>query len=169
MVHEMVQHKKAAFLETFAKLGNVTRSAQAVGIDRKMHYYWLEHDEEYREQYQESLSTFKGLLDFECFRRGVLGIDEPVVYQGQISVHRDAEGQPIIDPETRKPIPVTVRKFSDTLLIVKMKQHGVFVDRQEHGGFGGGPVEHAVRVWIPHNNRDALPPHAQKALEAENE
>ena len=39
-------------------------------------------------------------------------------------------------------------------------------DRMQMTGLGGGPVEHAVRVWIPHNNRDALPPHAQKALEA---
>ncbi len=151
MVHDIVQHKKAAFLETFAKLGNVTRSAQAVGIDRKMHYYWLEHDEEYRERYQESLSTFKDLLDFECFRRGVEGIEEPVIYQGQIS--RDANGEI-----------VKTRRYSDTLLIVKMKQMGVFVDRQEHTKPQGGEIPHKVTFIIPHNNRDPLPP-GRKAIE----
>lgn len=163
-VDKVIQVKKEKLLETFAKIGNIARSAQAAGVTRTMHYHWISADEKYAEGYKESLATFKDYLDFECSRRGVFGYDEPVVYQGQISVHRDDKGEPIIDPQTNRPTPVTVRKFSDTLLIVKMKQHGVFMERQEVGGFGGEPIEHAVRVWIPHNNRDALPPHAQKAL-----
>jgi hypothetical protein len=146
MVTEITQHKKNAFLEVFAKIGNVTRAAQAVGISRKTHYDWLDDDEQYRKQYEESLETFKESLNFEVFRRGVIGVDEPVVYQGQIS--RDANGHV-----------VTTKRYSDTLLIVKLKQMGLFVDRQEHAGYGGGPIDLGVRFFIPDNRRD------QKALD----
>ncbi len=37
-----------------------------------------------------------------------------------------------------------------------------WASKMEIAGPQGGPVEHAVRVWIPHNNRDPLPP--QKVL-----
>jgi len=142
MIGELVQHKKTAFLETFAKLGNITKSAQAVGIHRNEHYYWMETDEEYVKAYRESLQTFKDSVDFEIFRRGMVGIDEPVIYQGQHS--KDANGNP-----------VTVRRMSDTLLIVKAKQLGVFVERREIGGFGGGPI--SVTFYIPDNGRDPRP------------
>ncbi len=38
-----------------------------------------------------------------------------------------------------------------------------WASKMEIAGPQGGPVEHAVQIWIPHNNRDPLPPQ-QKAL-----
>ncbi len=143
--NELLQHKKDHFLETFAKIGNITKSALVCGVGRSDHYYWLDSDKGYAERYGEALKTFCDAIDYEIFRRGVIGVDEPVVYQGQLS--RDGEGNL-----------VTVNKKSDTLLIVKAKQMGVFVEKQEHVGEGGGPIP--VTLILPDNRRD--PPKALK-------
>ena len=52
------------------------------------------------------------LLD-EAYRRACIGVEEPVIYQGQMSMARDAE--------TGEERPLTVRKHSDRLLEVMLK------------------------------------------------
>lgn len=52
------------------------------------------------------------LLD-EAYRRACIGVDEPVIYQGQLSMTRDA-----VTGEERA---LTVRKHSDRLLEVMLK------------------------------------------------
>lgn len=149
-------NKRDAFLEAFSKIGVISKAAQAAGCDRHSHYFWLETDEDYAERFNQALELFKESVDFEIFRRAVVGIDEPVIYQGQRS--KDANGNP-----------VTVKRLSDTLLIVKAKQLGVFVERQEHTGFGGGPIEHAVQFYLPANGRDQAALEDGNTVDAETE
>lgn len=52
------------------------------------------------------------LLD-EAYRRACIGVDEPVIYQGQLAMTKDAA--------TGEDRPLTVRKHSDRLLEVMLK------------------------------------------------
>lgn len=75
-----------------------------VGIDRKLHYKWLDVDEDgsYREAFDAAMDTAADRLEEEARRRAVEGVEEPVGwYQGEPGGY--------------------VRKYSDTLLIFLLK------------------------------------------------
>ena len=88
------------FLEEYAKCGNILLAARRAKITRERHYTWLE-EPEYGQQFADAHAEACEVLEAEAHRRAVVGVLEPVWYQGRRA------GQ--------------VRKFSDTLLIFLMK------------------------------------------------
>lgn len=120
---------KERFLEAFRANGNITVAAQEVGISRRLHYTWLEEDRDgsYTQAYADATESAADLLEAEARRRAVDGVEEPVGWY---------KGEP----------GGTVRRYSDTLLIVLLKMRGRFRDGVEHTGPGGGPItiEHLV-------------------------
>lgn len=93
--------KKEKFLLMYSQNGNISRSAQIVGIDRTSHYRWMKDDPNYYEAFTEAQGQFADNLEAEAIRRAYEGVEQPIYYQGE------EVGQ--------------VRKYSDTLLIFLLK------------------------------------------------
>lgn len=92
---------KKQFLEHFAGTGNITESATAVGIRRRVVYEWQERDDEFCLAFREAEIQATETMEAEARRRGMLGVDEPVFHQGEVVG--------------------AVKKYSDTLLIFMLK------------------------------------------------
>jgi hypothetical protein len=126
--------KQAAFLKAYVIAGaNVTAAAVVAKINRSTHYDWLAHDETYPQRFEAARQAACEAVEYEIFRRGQLGYEEPIVYQGVIST--DNEGAPI-----------TVRKFSDTLLIFRAKalmpeRYGDKTKLEHSGGVDTGTIK----------------------------
>lgn len=88
-------------LAALAETGNVSKAANAAGINRVTHYVWLKEDPEYAAAAEDAMEQAADLLEEEARRRAHDGTDEPVFYQGVQCG--------------------TVRKYSDTLLIFLLK------------------------------------------------
>jgi len=104
MKNEIPQHKKstqAAFLAAYRTCASVTKAAQAAGMDRSHHYVWLRDDDEYLVAFEAAKEQATQTLEDEAVRRAFEGIDDPIVWQGQICG--------------------TVKRYSDTLLIFLLK------------------------------------------------
>jgi hypothetical protein len=94
--------KKLSFLAAFAKTGgSIIRAAKAAGVSRNSHYHWIKADPVYQEAFADARHEIIETLEAECDRRGRDGYEEPVFYQGEQCG--------------------TIRKFSDTLLIFRLK------------------------------------------------
>ena len=135
------QAKKGAFLEAFARVGTITHAAEIAGIERDTHYGWLERDPAYALLYEQAEGKAADTLEREARRRAVDGIDEPVIYQGQVSgTYLDMAGRPVPpgDPQAEAFVPLTVKKYSDILLIFLLKgarpekyREGIDVERPQ--------------------------------------
>lgn len=96
-----IQHaKKRAFLTTYALTGLFTKAADAAQCDRTMHYHWLKTDEAYAEAFSRAKDLVADAFEEEASRRA-LGWDEERIAEDGTSY--------------------TIRKYSDTLLIVRLK------------------------------------------------
>jgi hypothetical protein len=119
--------KKAAFLEAFARLGTVTHAARAASISRKLPYQWAKTDPRFKTAFDDASEQATDALEAEARRRAVEGVEKPVLYQGkQVTVPgKDAAGNTV-------EVPLALREYSDTLLIVMLKMKGRFRDTMAH-------------------------------------
>ena len=101
---------RTQFLEVLARTCNVTHAARTAGISRSRVYELRKEDAEFAADWQDAEETAIDALEGEARRRAYDGVDEPVVYRGTIST--DEKGQP-----------VTVKRYSDTLIIFLLKAH----------------------------------------------
>lgn len=92
--------KKRAFLVAYAQCGTLAKAAEIAGCDRKSHWHWKRQDPAYAEAFQFAREMVADLHEDEASRRA-MGWDET----------RYAEDG----------TPYTIRKYSDTLLIVRLK------------------------------------------------
>ncbi len=117
--------RQRAFLQAYAICGCISTAARAAKIDRRRHYEWM-GDWEYAEAFEQAHLEACEALEAEARRRAVEGWQEPVVHQGQFTyepkINRDGTVRMNRRGETVcSDTPLTVRKFSDTLLIFLMK------------------------------------------------
>ena len=117
--------KRAAFCELLAATGNVTKSAQAIGVSRTCCYDHKDNDPVFAKAWENAVDDAVDALEEEGRRRAFEGVREPVYYQGNVCGH--------------------IQKYSDTLLMFLMKGHRPETYRErshiEHTGEGGGPVQ----------------------------
>ena len=59
--------------------------AEAAGIDRDYHYYWLKSDENYRLAFEQARQMAGDKAEDEVVRRGIEGFDHPIIYEGKIT------------------------------------------------------------------------------------
>lgn len=113
-----------------AETCNVSEAARAAGIGRQTAYDWREADESFAAAWIEAEQAAADALEREAWRRGVDGIDKPIVYQGKITDH--------------------CREYSDRMLELLLKAHRPEKFRErvttEHTGPDGGPIKAAVVV-----------------------
>jgi hypothetical protein len=117
--------KKKAFLASFAQTASVTKAAEAVEINRAMHYRWLRDDPKYAAAFERAKEQAAQGLEDEAVRRAYEGTLVPVFWKG-------------------KPAGVT-RSYSDGLLqfLLKGFRPEKYRERSnlEVSGPAGSPVE----------------------------
>lgn len=161
-----------AFLQALREVPVVARACEAVGIERSTAYRAREADKDFAQAWDDAMEHGVDRAEAEAFRRAVTGFEEPVVYQGQLTpvwardergmvLTREVptetlypkghpqEGQPVMSrvpvqavDEQGRPVWLTVRKHSDTLLalILKGRRKSLYADRQELTGADGGAL-----------------------------
>ncbi len=125
------------FLKALAYTGNVSASAELVGITRQAFYQLKQEDLNFEIAWNHAMEVATDELELEARRRGLEGWDEPV-YQGGEKVG-------------------CKRKYSDALLTTLLAAHrpGKFSKKIEHTGRDGGPIELAkVIESIPDKSGD---------------
>lgn len=117
--------KREAFLAAFRLTASITRAAEAVGVERQLHYRWLA-EEDYANEFEAAKQEAAQTLEDEAVRRAHEGILEPVVYQGALCY------EPLLDKKGEfqrtdaghikySKNPLVVRKQSDALLTFLLK------------------------------------------------
>ncbi len=101
---------RTQFLEVLARTCNVTHAARSAGISRSRVYDIRMEDAEFAAAWDAAEEIAVDSLEGEARRRALEGIDEPIVYQGEIQ--RDGDGKP-----------VTIKKYSDTLAMFLLRSH----------------------------------------------
>lgn len=138
-VYKRTPEKAAAFCAALAETANVGKSCKAVGIGRVMAYAWREEDPEFAAGWDRALSIGITALEDEAIRRAHEGIDEPVIYQGQVMVQLEQQyyknGKPKYDRLTKEPVVrvlmdengrpkhLTIKKYSDQMLQFLLRAH----------------------------------------------
>jgi hypothetical protein len=113
------------FLAELALDGNVTRAANAVGVDRSNAYQRRLRNPTFAQRWDDAIETFADAVEAEAYRRAVTGTTKGIWWQGA----RVGEEQ----------------QWSDSLLLalLKAKRPREYGDRSklELTGAGGGPVQ----------------------------
>lgn len=128
---------RAKFLKFLARSGNVTMSAQAVGVSREYIYTLQSRSEKFAAQCKAAAKDAVERLEAAAWQRASIGVDEPIWM-------KDENGKPVqVD---------TVKRYSDTLLIFLLKALNPAkyreVVRQQISGPDGGPVMTAQQFTV---------------------
>ena len=150
--------RKAAYLVALSHSGLYYEAAEEAGIAPSTADGWRRKDPLFLQACREALEHATERFEAEAIRRGVRGIDEPVIHQGRLQYEMepvlDDEGQPVlgadgepqlrlVTDETGRPVRLTIKKYSDALL-GKVLEANVAkyarLNKVEVTGSGGGPV-----------------------------
>lgn len=142
---------KPIFLEALRNLPVVRHACETAGIGRTTAYEAREINEAFAKAWDEALEEGIDRAEQEAFRRAVVGFEEPVIDKGRLAYRYERyvdeetgedKYRPVLD-EHGQPIPLTVRKHSDTLLAMYLKgrRKKVYAERTEVTGADGGPVQ----------------------------
>jgi hypothetical protein len=101
------------FLQILEDTASPKQAAQVCGISRRLAFEYKTKDLEFRRRWEQAIDVAMDALLDEAYRRACIGVEEPVIYQGQLSMTKDA-----VTGEDR---PLTVCKHSDRLLEVMLK------------------------------------------------
>ena len=126
-----------------ADCANVSETARRCGITPWLMYYWKRRSEdgypgysidmgglddngnplvaEFHEAWDAALEIGNDYLEKEAQRRAVEGYEEPVVHKGIQAFVRDAQTGELELDENGKPIPLTIRRYSDRMLEILLK------------------------------------------------
>lgn len=77
---QVVAAKKKAFLAVYSQTGNVSHSADAVGMHRNTHYRWLRTDEDYVAAYEAAQFEVGDTLEAEAIRRAKENSDTLLIF-----------------------------------------------------------------------------------------
>lgn len=126
-----------------ADCANVSETARRVGVTPWLMYYWKRRSEDgfpgytidmggldddgnplvadFHEAWDAALEIGNDYLEQEAQRRAVEGYEEPVVHKGIQAFVRDPETGELELDQNGRPIPLTIRRYSDRLLEVLLK------------------------------------------------
>lgn len=108
-------YTRVEFLKWLRVTGNVSWAARKVGCTRQAAYQLRQRDEAFKAQWKESMDEANDGLQYEAYRRAVLGTAKPVHYKGER-----------VD---------TILEYSDVLLAILLKANmpTKFNERLVHG------------------------------------
>jgi hypothetical protein len=110
------------FFDLYARYGS--QEAARRGVDLKSASSisnWKKNNKEFAKRFDEARIAHQELLEYELSKRAVWGIEEPVIYRGQPQFQRNPATGQLIKDEDGAFVPVRVRKYSDQLLVLKLK------------------------------------------------
>jgi hypothetical protein len=119
--------KQRSFLAAYGRTGVVTAAAKAARIARKTHYKSLP-DPVYRAAFAEAQEDAIGVLESEAFKRAKDGVEEPVIWRGQLCFEplRDPKTNAVLRDRRGKPLPsrtpLTINRKSDAMLMFVLKK-----------------------------------------------
>lgn len=124
---EQVEAKKR-FLEHYAtEEPIIERACIAANVSRTTYHRWMEHDAEFAMVLEQAKYAGDDLIRAEIHRRGLIGYDEPVFYQGEQVA--------------------TVRKYSDACLLkLAASRMPEFRDKQSSDQTDQAPIKAYVGV-----------------------
>lgn len=142
------------FLQHLKNSCNMAESCRAVGASYSAMQALRSRDADFEAAVDEALEEAYDALEAEARRRAFHGVEEPVVYQGQLTpiYERNADGSVKVDDDTGNPVQardrhgdpryLTVRKYSDSLaqFLLKGYRRKKFGDKTELTGANGGPL-----------------------------
>lgn len=163
---------QATFLASLRSFPVVARACEAVGIERSTAYRARQADEVFAKAWDDAMEDGVDRAEAEAFRRGVVGFEEPVVHQGNLTpvYERDelgltkmverrrlVDGQEVVDRVPKqamdaegRPMWLTVRKHSDGLLslVLKARRKAYSTERTELTSPDGSmsPVDEGSRA-----------------------
>jgi hypothetical protein len=143
------------FLAALRETANIRMSAELACVGRATVYTRRNSDPDFAREMSEAIEDAVDALKLEVRRRALNGIDEPVIYKGQIMGSWINEQGKQVLPNTPGSsfVPLTVKKYSDVLMMFLLKAHkpGEFRDnvRIEHTGSDGGDIN------VKHNGMTA--------------
>lgn len=152
----MTPYATATFLTTLAAGGIVSDACLAAGVSGGAVRYAIKNDADFAAAFEDAMEEAQDEAERELRRRGIHGVDEPVVYQGTLTYLRDydaidpATGErydprsaPILHDENGRPRVLTINKKSDAALmfLLKGRRKKVFADRTEITGADGGALQ----------------------------
>jgi hypothetical protein len=143
------------FLQVLAQCGVAREAARAAGVATTTVAARRKIDPDFEEAYLQALEDSVDLLDSAVRSRALHGIEEPVIYQGQLTPvwEVDADGQPLVDDITGRMIQarnpdgslkyLTVTKYSDALamFVLKGNRRRIYGDKTEVMGENGGAIK----------------------------
>jgi hypothetical protein len=150
---------KPAFLAALRHVPVVSHACEAVNVDRSTAYKARENDEQFAADWEDAMETGIDRAERAAMQRAVDGWEEPVIDKGRMAYRYErvvakaqhAEtGEEVETEQWRmvlddkgQPIPLTVRKHSDTLLalVLKGRRKKVYAERTEITGADGKPME----------------------------
>lgn len=141
------------FLEHLRTSCNVAGSCRAVGVGSATVYALRKEDADFAAAWDDALEDAYDYLEAEARRRAFEGVEEPVVYQGQLTPvweldddgkrkeNDDGQWVQARNPDG-SPKFLTVRKYSDGLaqFLLKGYRRRTFGEKLELTGKDGGPV-----------------------------
>jgi hypothetical protein len=136
--HEWAAEWKGRFLESLARLPNVSAAARAAGVARTYPYEAAKADPVFAAAWREAEEVGTDLLEQIAVRRATVGEPKRITRR---RVKRDADGK-VLEEETVEEETVQI---SNALLItlLKARRPEVYRERFEHRhtGADGGPIE----------------------------
>ena len=111
--------KKRRFLEQFAETASIALASRHAGVSRRTHLNWGKKDRRFEAACEEALEIAGDEIETEARRRTKDGIREPVYYGS-------------------KPCGA-IRRYSDTLLMFRLKAARPEKYRDNHSGFPEPP------------------------------
>ena len=95
----MADHWVHPFLEALRRTGVVVRAADAAGVSTSLAYARRKTDADFSAAWDNAMEDAIDVLESEARRRALDGIEEPVVYQGQLTpvYERDEHGQIVME------------------------------------------------------------------------
>ena len=161
----MTNQQIAIFLTHLRTNGLEATAAEAAGVSLRTVKAYMRTDDDFADAVEDAMERAFDRDEAEARRRAVEGVEEPVIYQGNVTYLyedvTDEDGNLVTDPDTgivlRRPVLdengnhkiLTVKKYSDTLLAQRLKgrRRRVYGDKTEVSGPNGGPVEVFVRQF----------------------
>ena len=116
---EKVRHQDnwyRAFLSALRETGNVRFACEAAGIGRRTAYDARERLEWFAKAWALAKEDSADLLELEALRRARDGVPEPVIYKGRLATEEVVTANGAV-----RRIPLTIQRYSDTLLIFLIK------------------------------------------------
>lgn len=135
-------------LESLRLGSTMSEAAESAKMGRRTLYSHIERDAVFAKAVEDAIEAGTDVIEAAATRRAVVGVEEPVIFQGSLTfVGEDANGNPCdpLSPMCVKQRPLTVNKPSDVLAIflLKGRRPKKFRDNATvtHQGPDGGPVK----------------------------